>query len=101
MEKEFIVPDKCVECEHCVHEYDMWLCIHHKVDLEMVDASECEDFSEGTAFEYSYRLNNCKEKLERILKYSKSVDRHSSIERTFLFKEIENMLQSKFIFGDD
>lgn len=101
MEKPYIVEDRCVECKHCVYEYDMWLCTHHKIDLEMVNVEECEDFSEGNTVEYAYRMNNCKESLQNTLKYSKSVDKNFHIEHTFLYGQIESILNSQFIWDKE
>lgn len=101
IKKPYMVEDKCVECEHCVHEYGMWLCIYHKVDLKMVNVEGCENFSEGTTVEYAYRMNDCKRSLQNALKYSKSIDKNFYIEHTFLYRQIEHILNSKFIWDEE
>lgn len=97
MEKEYVISEKCVECKHSVHEHGMWLCINHKIDLEMVDATECEDFCRGITVDYQYRLNTCKNNLIDILNYSTIID-GESVEKTFLYHQVKNIVNSNFIW---
>ena len=101
VDKPYMISDKCANCKHNVYEYNMWLCLHHQIDVEEYDLDDgCDAFEEGTTVSFKYKLKQLRKSLKKTIEFSKKIDKKQNIEYSFLLSQIEGLADDKFVFDN-